>query len=82
MRGASQKPTVFNLNGLSEWQHFNGVNLTEGNAIINNNTYSDKWSSSSSAGALAAGMLSGQYQPSVYKRSRRDSLFDKNSQSR
>lgn len=39
-----EKIIVYNYNGLSEWQHLNGLNLNEGNATLYNNTYNDMWS--------------------------------------
>ena len=42
------KVIVYNYNGLSEWQHFNGINMNEGNATQVNSSLNDKYASSSS----------------------------------
>ena len=42
------KVVVYNYNGLSEWQHFNGINMNEGNATQINSSLNDKYASSSS----------------------------------
>ena len=33
---------VLNYNGLSEWQHFNGLNMNEGNVTLTNNSMGGK----------------------------------------
>jgi hypothetical protein len=43
------KVTVFNYNGVSEWQHFNGTHLYEGNSSLINNSFKDKWGGSNKA---------------------------------
>lgn len=43
------KVIVYNYNGLSEWQHFNGINMNEGNATQVNSSLNDKYASSSSS---------------------------------
>lgn len=45
------KITVYNYNGLSEWQHLNGLCGNEGNATLYNSTYNDMWSQGGSASA-------------------------------
>lgn len=45
------KITVYNYNGLSEWQHLNGLCGNEGNATLHNSTYNDMWSQGGSANA-------------------------------
>ena len=45
------KITVYNYNGLSEWQHLNGLCGNEGNATLYNSTYNDMWSQGGSANA-------------------------------
>lgn len=40
----SDKIVVYNYNGLSEWQHMNGLCATEGNVTLHNSSYNDKWS--------------------------------------
>lgn len=41
---AGEKIVVYNYNGLSEWQHMNGLCATEGNVTLHNSSYNDKWS--------------------------------------
>ena len=43
------KVIVYNYNGLSEWQHFNGINMNEGNATQVNSSLNDKYAPSSSS---------------------------------
>lgn len=38
---------MYNYNGLSEWQHMNGLCAAEGNATLHNSTYNDMWSQES-----------------------------------
>lgn len=37
------KLIIYNYNGLSEWQHFNGLHMNEGNATLVNSSLNDKW---------------------------------------
>ena len=53
-RGAGRdKITVYNYNGLSEWQHLNGLCGNEGNATLYNNSYSDMWSQGTNANSAS-----------------------------
>jgi len=45
----NDKVVIFNYNGVSEWQHFNGTHLYEGNSSIINNSFKDKWGGSNKA---------------------------------
>lgn len=47
IEAGSDKILVYNYNGLSEWQHMNGLCATEGNATMHNSTYNDMWSQES-----------------------------------
>jgi hypothetical protein len=38
------KIMVYNYNGLSEWQHLNGLCANEGNATLHNSSHNDMWS--------------------------------------
>ena len=37
----NDKATIFNYSGVSEWQHFNGTHLYEGNSSLINNSFKD-----------------------------------------
>lgn len=69
------KVTVFNYNGVSEWQHFNGTHLYEGNSSLINNSFKDKWGGSNKAnqGANQGSSKIGKndnYQESYFKQYR------------
>ena len=38
-----EKLIIYNYNGVSEWQHFNGLHMNEGNATLVNSSLNDKW---------------------------------------
>lgn len=40
---------MYNYNGLSEWQHLNGLCGNEGNATLYNSSYNDMWSQGGAA---------------------------------
>lgn len=43
------KVVVYNYNGLSEWQHLNGLCMNRSNATLQKDSYNDRWGPGSSA---------------------------------
>ena len=69
--------TVYNFNGLSEWQHLNGLTGYEGNATIHSDNNSDMYGSNQNKRGSSVKGQRDQYISSPYNRQNGNSEFSK-----